>query len=63
MALHIIMAGIEHRVENTTSFVAKPGSLSYFAASMLVVAPAGMAASSTDIPRISAFTGSARQTR
>ena len=40
---------MEHKVEKTTSFVAYAESQSYLEASMLVVAPAGIAAKRTVI--------------
>src|SRR5699024_6269369 len=48
--LHSGVVNREAAVENTTSFTANSASPSYFAASIVVVAPAGMAASSTLTP-------------
>ena len=50
--LHTQMLGMEHSVEKTTIFVANWGSWPYLAASMLVVAPAGIAARITLRPVI-----------
>ena len=58
-----ILAGTEHSVVNTTSLVANSGYRPYLEASMVVVAPAGMAASSTLTPVTVPPTGSSRQAR
>ena len=59
--LQMKIAGIAHSVVNTTSLVANCGSRLYFADIIVVVAPAGIAASSTLTPVTTLLMCSSRQ--
>ena len=60
--LQMQIVGRDSSVEKITIFVAKAGSISYFSARILVVAPAGIAARRTQIPKAVLSSGRKRQT-
>lgn len=60
--LHRQIVGRDNNVEKMTIFVANGESTWYFSARILVVAPAGIAARSTQSPRTVLLRGRKRQT-